>query len=305
MKRKIKLAQKHLKGLSAFCIQESHGNWTLLKKHFWLILRDFWVFASFGNPNAGGVIVFVSKSVAPDPESIHSEEILEGRAIRIHIQGPTGSQFIYNIHNFGLAGRGMSTLCSRLAADVEFCSYDPLSLSVFAVGDFNLPSIEKFSYSDPKHHNMETTTAESGAASGDLAGILAKLLEIETQLPTRYDCVADVANKLDCIYTNTPAEICPLNRWEAKTPYDPKHLWETGLSDHALIVAPISHTLSGGAEKLPIAPDIFRCPLFCVYLDRLNWEDRVDELTGFVQTDCLTKKHTSGCRNDPRVFAGP
>ncbi len=73
--------------MSIFCLQETHGNWALLNKHFRLLLEDYWAFASFGPHNAGGVVVFVSKSVAPSFDCVSTQELVIGRVLRVELRG--------------------------------------------------------------------------------------------------------------------------------------------------------------------------------------------------------------------------
>jgi len=81
MMRTIKLIKKQLRQQVIFCVQETHGNWPLLNKHFRDILKDFWVFASFGAPNSGGVIVFVPKVLCPNRIQISDIEHFPGRSL--------------------------------------------------------------------------------------------------------------------------------------------------------------------------------------------------------------------------------
>ena len=68
MKRKIKILAKHLRGMDVFCIQESRGSWQHILKHCRLIMRDFWIKASFGE-GFGGILTLISKKSCPSEDA--------------------------------------------------------------------------------------------------------------------------------------------------------------------------------------------------------------------------------------------
>ena len=160
MCRKIKLLVKQIKKSSIFCVQEAHGNSALLNKHFRKLLLDYWVFSSFVGQGSGGVLVFVSKKIVPNQEDITSEVLVAGRVMRITISDPSdpskGQQVIYNIHNFGMDMLGMRHVTTKLGQDIDFAKNDPLSRSLFVLGDMNYSNREKFAFSQPEEvHGLQ------------------------------------------------------------------------------------------------------------------------------------------------------
>ena len=102
MQRKIKVIRKLLRSCRVLCLQETHGDWSLLRKAFRLELRDFWVFASFVARNVGGIITFVSKKLVPLSTDISDTVISPGRVHRINIRKHNSTMTIFNVHNFEL-----------------------------------------------------------------------------------------------------------------------------------------------------------------------------------------------------------
>ena len=126
--------------------------------------------------------------------------------------------------------------------------------------------------------NLETQTAGTlvsgqSYAARALGRVLAGLLEIDPKLPTRCDSVHATGKKLDMIFTSTPPHICPLNCWEIKTPYCPRELYRSGLSDHTPVVATITKRGDKANESLPVPQEIFQCERYNTFLEQICWEE--------------------------------
>ena len=234
MQRKVKLVRKILRSCKILCLQETHGDWCILRKQFRLELRNFWFFASFGARNVGGIVTFVSKDLVPDHSDISDTVLSVGRAHRISINKNDAIMTIFNVHYFGLPRVDITRLCGSLTADADASAADPLNFVSFALGDWNLRQGLKFDYKNP---SAPIQTDNSIAGDPLLRGALGRYTELDGQLPTRYSDVEDCARKLDTIFTSLPSALIPLSRWSVTIPYDPKNLFRSGLSDHAPVVA--------------------------------------------------------------------
>ena len=214
--RKVKLAAKHARKSTVFCLQETHGTEALLNKHFRRLLLDFWAFWSFGEKNNGGLIILVSKLAAPDRNFVVQEVIFPGRAMKITITNQHGikfgNQIIYNVHNFALGSDGTRNLCRAIHKDIDDMHPNLLTNSLFLCGDFNISHRERFSYVAPVNNSSDaaiTSSTSSLASPGyaQFSRVFACLLEIDAKLPTRYDSASETAKALDRVFTNTPSAI--------------------------------------------------------------------------------------------------
>ena len=288
MCRKTKLAIKHCKKMSIFCVQEAHGNEALLNKHLRKLTLDYWVFSSFLRQGLGGVLVFVAKRIAPNRELVSSEILVPGRVMKVTILNaldyPSKQQVIYNIHNFGLDRPQLRLICSNVNVDIDASKNDPLAYSVFVVGDFNFSNREKFAFSNPDavspvDSSGEASFTDKNVAARTLGCVLARLVEIDARLPTRYDTISDSGRKLDMIFCNLPSQYCTLVNWEICTAYCPKDLYKGGLSDHTILLASLSLRAIGDKSAQPIPSEIFGNPLYLTYLEQMCWESKLHTLT--------------------------
>ena len=96
-----------------------------------------------------------------------------------------------------------------------------------------------------------------GRCSGRL-NILDPPFEVETMMPTRYDTVRNTGRAIDRVYHNIPQLTCGLIRWDFLVPYCPKHLYTTGLSDHAPIIVGLTKKNREEGRTLPFPPPFHR-----------------------------------------------
>ncbi len=284
MCRKIKIAIKHIKKSSIFCVQEAHGNEALLQKHFRKVLLDYHVFSSFlSGQGSGGVLTFVSKKNASNRECINSEALVCGRVLKITISNPSfersEQQVVYNVHIFGPDLPRMREFCGELELDIVSGGDNPLHRSLFVLGDFNFSNRGKFAFSEPVEVCGINDTLPP--ASRLLKSALAKLIEIDSQLPTRYDTIRDCGRKLDRVFCNLPPLVCTLVDWVISIPYCPKELYKSGMSDHTPVLASISKKANSDGILLRFPPEVYGHHLYGFFLDELCWREALHLNTGF------------------------
>ncbi len=111
--------------MDIFCVQESRGSWAHILKYLRLILRDYWVRASFGN-GCGGIITFISKASSPNDSDIVEHVIVAGRAHSVRISSGEFMQVTYNFHNFELNQVVMAAWCNTVENDLSRAAADLL-----------------------------------------------------------------------------------------------------------------------------------------------------------------------------------
>ena len=276
--RKIRLVKKLLRNLDIFCLQEVRGSWPLVEKYLGPQLEQFWVHSSFLGGNKGGLLTFVRKALAPDPQNILKTELVSGRVLRTRISGPDGHQTIYNLHNHGLSLEDIALIQQSVRSDRDSISENPHNESLFLLGDLNFPSIpkEKFYY---QSGTMATPgTGHIAAPSQKLAEVCSTLIEIQSRLPTHYAGDTDTGTSIDRIFTGIQPFLIPLNRWSIEHHGDPKELARTGISDHcpvflrATITKPINRT----CQRIPC--EYFKDNLFEVFHERMCRDADLDAI---------------------------
>ena len=283
LKRKVKLLCKYVRSSNIFCVQETRGSWALIDKHLRLIRRDFWIVASFCESNAGGVITFIRKTTCPAESQLSNQVLVDGRAICTVLQGPTGKQTIYNIHNYGLSTVEMNQLSKAIIKSNEDAAADPLHNNILILGDMNISAnpAELFNYKNTATSlDMRLPDGHAHRQGGALGDALARYIEIESRTPTRYNVQADCGVIIDRIFCNLPNYIFPLCKWEHSVEKDPKELYISGLSDHAPTTVSISF-IKPGPKESPIPPAIFKEPIFQYFHDHLVVDCDLKSFDGF------------------------
>jgi len=278
LKRKIKILAKHIRDVDVFCLQESRGSWAHILKHCRLILRDFWVKASFGE-GYGGVITFISKKSVPHESSILDTTLAVGRAQRVTIVGDDCKQVIYNVHNFGIQRQALSALCNAVDTDARESKADPLKFSLFLAGDLNItpPHSKLFEYKGPRP-NSDNSAAAARPNGGQLQLILEQLIEFEATTPTRYQAETNTGVVLDRIFGTLPATILTKCRVSHTVEQDPRDLYKSGISDHAPVVVSIAFRAPLPPGEGAIPTEIFRHKMYSYFLGKLCWEEKFDSL---------------------------
>ena len=124
-------------------------------------------------------------------------------------------QVVYNIHNFGFDVPVMRSIAAKLGLDIDFAWNDPLRCSSFVLGNLNYSNREKFAFSMPEE--VRGLQSEDFVPTARLINAqLSRLIETETQLPTRYDSVRDTGTALDRIFCNIPQNICTILKWSER-----------------------------------------------------------------------------------------
>ena len=292
LKRKVKLLSKHLRSRDIFCVQESRGNWANILKHLRLLMRDFWVFASFGE-GYGGIITFVSKQFCPSECAILESVFIPGRAHKISIKGGDSCLVVYNIHNFDLQGLSRDNLCKAIDEDITYSSANPLSYTTFFAGDFNeTPNgCKLFEYGQPSTYPESTSSpAAPRQQSCKLMKTISRATEITSSTPTRYQKHADAGVVLDRFFcTLLPATLI-LMKVNHTVEQEPKQLFYSGISDHAPVGITFLFKAILPRTEGPIPTEITRHFMFKYYVSHLLWEERFDTLhfeTPFERLDFL------------------
>jgi len=281
LKRKVKILSKHLRSRDIFCVQETRGNWANILKHLRLTLKEFWVFASFGD-SCGGIITFVSKQFCPLEEHISETVLCVGRAHRISVKGYDCILNVWNIHNFELHGLTWDNLCAAVDADIKQSKETPFSFTTFVTGDFNeTPSVCKtFEYGHPCTYldSSEATEAAPRQRSSKLMKILEKSTEITASTPTRYQKATDTGVILDRVFTTIPPAALILCKVSMNVEQEPKQLYTSGISDHAPIGMCIAFKACYSNDEGPIPPEFTKHFLFRHYLACYIWEEQFENL---------------------------
>lgn len=126
-------------GASVLHLQETHGSVNHVDKFLSLISRKFWIFGSFLETPAGGLLSLVAKDLMPQKSDILYTPFAEGRLSRLALTNSGSGQIHWNLHNFGISVPQFSVAQAQINADLAWADADPNVRSVFFVGDFNFP----------------------------------------------------------------------------------------------------------------------------------------------------------------------
>jgi exonuclease III len=140
-KRKAKM--RHLvsltHGAAVICLQEVHGTGDEIMLALTRFVRGWHVFAAPGpSGGAAGCAILVSKTIAPERDSIMHSPEPNGRAQRIEIVRDNSSSVVWNVHNYGFAAEEVQKIVGKMQGDRTVARASPLRRSLWVAGDWNL-----------------------------------------------------------------------------------------------------------------------------------------------------------------------
>ena len=148
-----------------------------------------------------------------------------------------------DMHNHDLGCADARRLAAKLQTDVVSAKSNPTGFILVVSGDWNFIPPEEFrkSISNP---NSTRTSAPRAANPGQLdhvfQPILNELVEIASDLDTRYDSCSCLLSRLDRTYISIPTWLIMQLHLQSSVVQDALSLHEQNISDHAPVILSIA-----------------------------------------------------------------
>jgi hypothetical protein len=266
-------------------IQEVHGSEAAFRTAIPCSSTAFHTFTSFtDNPNEAGVVTMFKKMGSPQ-SSFRAEAVIEGRALRVECSSSSSDRatFVHwNIHNHDLGRADARRLAARLQADVVSAKSNPTGFVLVVSGDWNFLPPEEFrrSISNP---NSTRTSAHRAANPGQLdhvfQPILNELVDIASDLDTRYDSGTNLLSRLDRTYVSIPTWLIMQLHLQSSVVQDALSLHDQKISDHAPVILSIAEKRRLSQDEKPIPRFVFDSPLYLESLTALVHAANLDALS--------------------------
>jgi len=277
------------------CLQEVHGDDTAQAR--FVERRDKTHAAGHSacvNPNAGGVMTFISQKIVGSTGVLTHQYVEAGRVLISRVQHDEHFLAVVNSHNFNL-NHDKRRQIRRLVQDLrEEASKDTSGRSVvFAVGDFNfLESGEHpIRLNDSPDEPVLDFHAGNYSDSREWKAILSQFTEVFqadiTRVGKRVTAVQDgekttiTATRLDRLYTSAPSHWLMLTRVTAKPVIPAVKCYFSGLSDHSPIRFTFTVRQELPKENRPIPRWISKHPLYKEKLTKLQTDSNLNSLSPY------------------------
>ena len=207
-----------------------------------------------------------AKKLGSAQESFQPDVIIAGRALRVEFSSPLriGVTFVHwNIHNHDLGRAQADRLAGRLRNDVISAQADPTGFILIVSGDFNFlpPGEFRKSVSNPNSSRRTAPTAPNpGQLHHVFQPILDQLIDIASDMDTRYDSSSRLCSRLDRIYVSIPTWLIVQLHLVSSVVSDPCSLHDLKISDHAPVTLGIAEKRRLSPDEKPIPRFIFRQP---------------------------------------------
>ena len=253
---KTKVTLDSARNIDVIGIQEVHGDSVSFDRRLALLKKTHWTFFDPGPCFAtGGMLTAIRMATVPSLDSIRHEVLSAFRVLRTSIQSGENYAVYYNIHNFDIPARDMTSILERINIDIREAHSHPQRVSVWIFGDFNLQP-EGFCKLNLKHLDSDRPvsrhTVHSKFHPAKWASVFSVLVEFDSPNPTHFWPGSLTLGKHDRIFTSiSPSALTSLTS-NIMVLHDPVFLHRQGISDHAPLVVTLSMRPRADPATLPI-----------------------------------------------------